>query len=100
MIAPDPDGARLALAVPPDFDSPVAIERSRGEITDQGVLDCVVEGAATTELGTVDIRLEPGESRTLVLTWNDPVTGVEENCVHLCCLAPGADPRPGLSELG
>jgi beta-mannosidase len=99
VMAPDPDGARIGLSMPPDADAMVAIERSRGDVVDEGARKLTVGAAATADLGVVDVALLPGEARTLMLRWNDPMTGAEENSVHLCCVAPDVVLGPGLSEL-
>lgn len=99
VIVPDLDGARIGLAMPPDRGSSVAVARSRATAIDQGTLALEVGAAATATLGTVEIPLVAGQSRTLVLRWEDPVTGTEENSVHLCCVADDIELGPGLSEL-
>ncbi|MGZ8764558.1 MAG: glycoside hydrolase family 2 protein [Acidimicrobiia bacterium] len=99
VIAPDPDGARIGLAMPPDADATVAIERSREAVIDGGTWALAVGAAATAEVGTVDVPLLPGEGRTLMLRWNDPITGTEENSLHLCCVAADVVLAPGRSDL-
>ena len=99
VFAPDPEGSRIGLPMPPDDDSMVAIERSRGPVVADGTLVLTVAGGASAELGTVRVPLGPGEARTLMLRWTDPTTGVEENSVHLCCLPADIALAPGLSEL-
>jgi hypothetical protein len=99
VFAPDPEGSRIGLPMPPDEDSMVAIERSRGAVVADGTLALTIAAGASAELGTVRIPFLPGEARTLLLRWNDPTTGAEENSVHLCCLAGGIVLAPGMSEL-
>jgi hypothetical protein len=99
VFSPDPDGARIGLPMPPDADAKVAIERSRELPVAEGTIALAVGAEATAELGTVDIALVPGEGRTLILRWDDPTTGAEENSVHLCCVPADATLGAGLSEL-
>ena len=99
LIGPDAEGAQLGLAMPADGE-PVAVPHTRGEVVDHGALSFTAPAAAATNLGEVTLVVAPGESRTVVLRWTDPVDGPQENTAHLHCPAPGEVHAPGLAVLG
>ena len=99
MFAPDPDGARIGLPMPPDADVRLAVPQSRGDAVDRGELAVVAEPATATTIGDVDVLLAAGEARTLVLRWDDPELGPQENTVHLHCPGPDEVHGPGRTEI-
>jgi beta-mannosidase len=99
VFAPDFDGARIGLPMPPDADARVAVPRSRGVTVARGELDIDARAAAATPVGEVAVELAPGRARTLLLRWSDPELGEQENSVHLHCPAAGEQHGPGLTEV-
>jgi beta-mannosidase len=96
LIGPDAEGAQLGLAMPADGE-PVAVPHTRGEVVDHGALSFTAPAAAATNVGEVTLVVAPGESRTVVLRWTDPVDGAQENTAHLHCPAPGEVHAPGFA---
>lgn len=95
VVAPDPDGFRIGLAMP-GATEPVAVPRSRGRSIETGSL-AVVAVAGAVHRG----RRRPGGSSSRVRPerWCCTGTthnGAQENVVHLHCPAPGEELRPGL----
>jgi hypothetical protein len=101
VFAPDPDGARIGLPVPPDPDARVAVPRGRGSAVAHGELAFDAEPAAATKVGAVTVALGPGQARTLVLRWTDEELDPadQENFVHFHCPAPGERHGPGLTNV-
>jgi beta-mannosidase len=99
VFAPDFDGARIGLPMPPDADAMVAVPRSRGVTVEHSELHVDAAPAAATPAGTVDVELATGQARTLLLRWNDPELGEQENFVHLHCPAEGEEHGPGLTVI-
>ena len=99
VFAPDFDGARIGLPVPPDTDARVALPRDRGAVVARGDLAFEAAPKAATPVGDVVIPLEPGQARTLVLGWTDVELGNQENFVHFHCPAPGEELGAGLTNV-
>jgi hypothetical protein len=102
VFAPDFDGARIGLPMPPDADARVAVPRSRGASISRGDLHFDATASSATPAGEVTVTLEPGEARTLVLRWDDPevdAASAQENFVHFHCPAPGEEHGPGLTAV-
>jgi len=99
VFAPDFDGARIGLPVPPDADARVAVPRDRGAVVARGDLAFEAAPKAATPVGDVVIPLEPGQARTLVLGWTDVELGNQENFVHFHCPAPGEELGAGLTNV-
>jgi beta-mannosidase len=99
VFAPDFDGARIGLPMPPDADARVAVPRSRGAVVGSGALAVDAPPAAATRIGEVPVALEPGRARTLLLRWSDPELGDQVNFVHLHCPAAGEEHGPGLTNV-
>jgi beta-mannosidase len=99
VFAPDFDGARIGLPMPPDTDARVAVPRSRSAAVDAGELGVDATAAAATRVGDVTVALAPGQARTLLLRWTDPELGEQENFVHWHCPAQGEEHGPGLTEV-
>lgn len=99
VFAPDFDGARIGLPMPPDADARVAVPRSRGASVERGELSVDAPPTAATPVGEVAVTLAPGEARTFLLRWTDPELGEQENFVHLHCPADGEEHGPGLTEV-
>jgi beta-mannosidase len=99
VFAPDFDGARIGLPMPPDAEARVAVPRSRGATVARGELTVDARACAATPVGEADVELAPGEARTLLLRWTDPELGEQENFVHLHCPADGEEHAPGLTEV-
>jgi hypothetical protein len=99
VFAPDPDGARVGLPMPPDPDARVAVPRDRGPAVAHGELEFDAAPAAATRVGDVTVALEPGQARTLLLRWTDEQLDPanQENFVHFHCPALGEKHRPGLT---
>jgi hypothetical protein len=100
VFAPDFDGARIGLPMPPDADGRVAVPRDRGAVVARGELAVDAAPAAATPVGEVTVTLAPGQVRTLFLRWTDPApdsAGEQENFVHLHCPADGEQHGPGLT---
>jgi hypothetical protein len=100
VFAPDLDGARIGLPMPPDPEARVAVPRARGPAVAHGELAFDAAPAAATRVGEVTVALEPGQARTLVLRWSDEQLGSpagEENFVHFHCPAAGEEHSPGLT---
>jgi hypothetical protein len=100
VFAPDPDGAKIGLPMPPDRDAFVAVERDRGARLDGGSWDGSIAPEAVTPLIELPLELAPGESRTVALRWTDPELGPQDNAVHVHRLDPDRDLLPGLNEPG
>lgn len=100
VFAPDPDGARIGLPMPPDPYARLAVPRERGPRIEHGELQANVAPTSAASAGTIAVRLAAGEARTLLLGWDDPELGLQENFVHLHC--PDADEThgPGLTVVG
>jgi hypothetical protein len=101
VFAPDPDGARIGLPMPPGPDAHVAVPRVRGPAVAHGELVFDAAPDAATPIGEVSVELGTGQARTLLLRWNDAALdpGAQENFVHFHCPAPGEEHRPGLTLL-
>ena len=99
VFAPDPDGARIGLPMPPDTDARLAVPRSRGEAVDRGELAAAAAPATAATVGAVTVPLAPGDARTVVFRWEDPELGAQENTVHLHCPAPNEVHGPGRTEI-
>ena len=99
VFAPDVDGTRIGLPMPPDADARVAVPRSRGATVARGQLSLDASASATTQLGEVSVELAPGQARTLLLRWTDPEHGDQENFEHLHCPPAGEEHRPGLTKV-
>jgi beta-mannosidase len=101
VFAPDPDGSRIGLPMPPDADGRVAVPRSRGATVGRGELAVDAPPSSATPAGEVEVELAPGQARTLLLRWTDPGLdpAAQENFVHLHCPADGEEHGPGLTEL-
>ncbi|HKH25989.1 MAG TPA: hypothetical protein VKB11_02520, partial [Acidimicrobiia bacterium] len=100
VFAPDRDGARIGLPMPPDPDGRVAVPHARGRAVTHGELTFDAAPAAATTVGEVTVTLEPGQARTLLLRWTDHELGSpagEENFVHFHCPAAGEEHPPGLT---
>jgi beta-mannosidase len=100
VIAPDLEGARIGLPMPPDPDGRVAVPRTRGDRVGGGALAYEIGPGTTAPTGTITVALEQGQARTVVLRWNDPFDGPQENFVHLHCPAEGERHPPGLTVIG
>jgi beta-mannosidase len=99
VFAPDFDGARIGLPMPPDADARVAVPRSRGAVVGHGELAIDTPPAAASPVGEVTVALAPGQARTLLLHWTDSELGDQENFVHLHCPADGEQYGPGLTNV-
>jgi beta-mannosidase len=101
VFAPDFDGSRIGLPMPPDADARVAVPRSRGATVARGELAVDAASAAATRVGEVAVDVAPGQSRTLLLRWTDTELdpAEQENFVHLRCPADGEEHGPGLTEI-
>jgi len=102
VFAPDLDGARIGLPVPPDADARVAVPRSRGPAVARGDLHFDAAASSAAPVGEVTVTLEPGQARTLLLRWDDPELDAarpQENFVHFHCPAAGEAHGPGLTEV-
>jgi Glycosyl hydrolases family 2, TIM barrel domain len=99
VFAPDFDGARIGLPMPPDADARVAVPRSRGAVAARGDLAVDAAPAAAAPVGEVTVTLAPGQARTLLLRWAVAELGDQENFVHLHCPAPGEQHGPGLTNV-
>jgi len=102
VFAPDLDGARVGLPMPPDADARVAVPRSRGAALANGELVFDAGPTAAKTIGEVTVALEPGDVRTLLLRWDDPAldaASAQENFVHFHCPAPGEEHGPGLTAV-
>jgi beta-mannosidase len=101
VFAPDFDGARIGLPMPPDADARIAVPRSRGATVARGELDAEAPPSAATRVGEVAVDLAPGQARTLLLRWSDPELdpSEQENFVHLHCPADGEEHGPGLTDV-
>jgi hypothetical protein len=99
VFAPDFDGARIGLPMPPDADARVAVPRSRGAVVIHGELAFDAAPTAATPVGDVTVPLEAGQARTLVLRWNDVELGDQENFVHFHCPADDEEHSPGLTNV-
>jgi hypothetical protein len=99
VFAPDSDGARIGLPMPPDPDARIAVPRSRGATVARGELAVDAAPAAATCVGEVAVDLAPGQSRTLLLRWTDTELDPpdQENFVHFHCPADGEEHGPGLT---
>jgi beta-mannosidase len=102
VFAPDFDGARIGLPMPPDADARIAVQRSRGATVAHGQLAVDAAPAAATRVGEVALDLDPGQSRTLLLHWTDTELdpAEQENFVHFHCPADGEEHGPGLTLVG
>ncbi|HMG27897.1 MAG TPA: hypothetical protein VKH36_13915 [Acidimicrobiia bacterium] len=99
VFAPDVDGARIGLPVPPDPDARLAVPRDRGRVVDHGELVFEAAPTAATPVGELRLALEPGRARTLLLRWADAELGDQENFVHFHCPAAGEEHGPGLTNV-
>ena len=100
VFAPDRDGARIGLPMPPDADGRVAVPRARGRAVAHGEITFDAAPGAATRVGEVTVALDPGQARTLLLRWTDDELGSpagEENFVHFHCPAAGEEHPPGLT---
>ena len=100
VFAPDLDGAGIGLLMPPDPESRVAVPHGRGNRIGGGTLEYRVGPESVARIGELTIELEPGQARTVVLRWPDPLDGPQENFVHLHCPADGEQHVPGLTVTG
>ena len=96
VIAPDFDELRIGLPTPPGRGSLVAVPHTRDERIDGGEIACTAMPEAATRSGDVRVALAAGAARTVVLRWDDPELGPQENLVHLHCPAPDEAPPPGM----
>ena len=99
VLAPDFDGARIGLPMPPDADGRVAVPRSRGAVVTHGELAFNAAPTAATAVGDVTVPLEAGQARTLILRWIDVELGDQENFVHFHCPADDEEHGPGLTNV-
>ena len=99
VFAPDFDGARIGLPMPPDADARVAVPRDRGGVVTDGDLPFDAAPNTATPVGEVRLVLEPGRARTLVLRWSDAELGDQENFVHFHCPVAGEEHGPGLTVI-
>src|SRR6266700_3917687 len=99
VFAPDFDGARIGLPMPPDADARVAVPRSRGATVGEGELRVDAAPAAATRVGEVPVPLESGQALTMQLRWTDPDLVPQENVVHLHCPADGEEHGAGLTVI-
>jgi beta-mannosidase len=99
VFAPDFDGARIGLPLPPDADARVAVPRDRGGVVADGELFFDAAPNAATPVGEVPVVLEPGQARTLVVRWSDTELGDQENFVHFHCPGAGEEHGPGLTVI-
>jgi beta-mannosidase len=99
VFAPDFDGARIGLPMPPDPDARVAVPRSRGAVVTHGELAFDAAPTAATRVGDITVPLEARQARTLVLRWTDAELGDQENFVHFHCPAAGEEHGPGLTNV-
>jgi beta-mannosidase len=97
VFAPDFDGARIGLPLPPDADARVAVPRDRGGVVADGELFFDAAPNAATRVGEVPVVLEPGQARTLVVRWSDTELGDQENFVHFHCPGVPEEHGPGLT---
>jgi beta-mannosidase len=99
VFAPDFDGARIGLPMPPDADARVAVPHSRGAAVASGELTVQAPPSAATQVGEVAVELAAGQARTLLLRWHDAelVPAEQENFVHLHCPIDGETHGPGLT---
>jgi beta-mannosidase len=102
VFAPDFDGARIGLPMPPDADARVAVPRSRGATVARGELAVDAAPGAATPVGEVAVALEAGQARTLLVRWTDAELRPpeQENFVHLHCPAEREEHGPGLTVVG
>ena len=102
VFAPDFDGARIGLPMPPDADARVAVPRSRGAAVAHGEITFDAAPTAATRIGEVTVALEPGRARTLLVRWADPELDAsrdQENFVHFHCPADDEEHGPGLTNV-
>jgi hypothetical protein len=102
VFAPDFDGARVGLPMPPDTDARVAVPRSRGAAVANGEITFDAAPSAATPVGEVTVALEPGQARTLLVRWADAELDPshdQENFVHFHCPAEGEEHGPGLTNV-
>ena len=102
VFAPDLDGARIGLPMPPDADARVAVPRSRGAAVARGDLHFDAAASSAAPVGEITVTLEPGQARTLLLRWHDPELDAQrpqENFVHFHCPAAGEEHGPGLTDV-
>jgi hypothetical protein len=102
VFAPDFDGARIGLPMPPDADARLAVPRSRGTTVAQGEITFDAAPTAADRIGEVTVALEPGQARTLLVRWADPeldASREQENFVHFHCPAEGEEHGPGLTNV-
>lgn len=99
VFAPDIDGARIGLPMPPHADARVAVPRELGAVVASGELAFDAAPAAATPVGELTLAIEPGQARTLVLRWTDDELGDQENFVHFHCPAAGEQHGPGLTNV-
>ena len=81
VFAPDVEGARIGLPVPPDPDARVAVPRDRGTVVAHGELAFDAAPAAATRVGDVAFPVEAGQARTLILRWTD--VDLTDGVLHL-----------------
>jgi beta-mannosidase len=93
VIAPDPDGFRIGLALP-EHGPGVAIPRVLGAVVERGSIAVDAPPEASTEVATVTVTLGAGTARTVLLQW-----GAETSFVHLHCPAPDEEHPPGLHDV-
>ena len=99
VFAPDSEGARIGLPMPPDADARVAVPRVRGAVVARGELAFEAAPEAATPVGELTLALEPGQARTLVLRWKDIELGDQENFVHFHCPGDDEEHGPGLTNV-
>lgn len=94
VIAPDPRGFRIGLAIKDDGVL-VAVPHATRDLVRSGAFDVDAAPAQSTQIGEVAVDLEPGTARTVRFRWGD-----ETNFVHLHCARDGDEYPPGLSVAG
>jgi beta-mannosidase len=102
VFAPDFDGARIGLPMPPDADARVAVPRSRGAAVAHGEITFDAAPVAATRVGKVAVAVKPGQARTLLVRWADPeldASRKQENFVHFHCPAADEVHGPGLTNV-
>jgi beta-mannosidase len=99
VFAPDLEGARIGLTVPPDAAARVAVPRDSGPRLAEGTIDVEAGPTAVTPAGEIAVELPAGTARTVWFRWDDPVEGPQSNSVHFHHPAPGEHHAPGLTAV-
>jgi beta-mannosidase len=92
VIAPDPRGFEIGLALPDDGVL-VATPIAAGARIESGQFEVDAPPEQSTAIGEIVVNLNADQARTVTFRWGD-----ETNFVHLHCPADGAGHPPGLNE--